>query len=278
MLDVGASCFETFAAAGPTYHCKLNGKSLQLAFKSLKNVERVGLVFDHDEAKCIVTMTMKSSAQKSFTVCFIEGDIMSVGYSKDQCTHSLRARPNGLADVVQNVHNEELKVEFHAEDVTVRRRPPPDVPGLRLTRPPRAPPQIQGFVEVADQKQMTSTITYSALDFDAYNFSTTADGQTDLIFAMKVRPPPVRRTPAWSVTRLCCSGVPRVRRAVRRPRHPLQHVLQRGGPADALRGGDRPGRGAAGRDGRRHRPPRRAHRVAGAPHRARGPQLCAKPA
>ena len=42
---------------------------------------------------------------------------------------------------------------------------------------------------------MTSTITYSALDFDAYNFSTTADGQTDLIFAMKVRPPPVRRTP-----------------------------------------------------------------------------------
>ena len=43
MLDVGASCFETFAAAGPTYHCKLNGKSLQLAFKSLKNVERVGL-------------------------------------------------------------------------------------------------------------------------------------------------------------------------------------------------------------------------------------------
>ena len=38
---------------------------------------------------------------------------------------------------------------------------------------------------------MTSTITYSALDFDAYNFSTTADGQTDLIFAMKVRPPPV---------------------------------------------------------------------------------------
>jgi len=137
MLDVGASCFETFAAAGPTYHCKLNGKSLQLAFKSLKNVERVGLVFDHDEAKCIVTMTMKSSAQKSFTVCFIEGDIMSVGYSKDQCTHSLRARPNGLADVVQNVHNEELKVEFHAEDVTVRRRPPL----RRRARPaPHAPP------------------------------------------------------------------------------------------------------------------------------------------
>ena len=146
MLDVGASCFETFAAAGPTYHCKLNGKSLQLAFKSLKNVERVGLVFDHDEAKCIVTMTMKSSAQKSFTVCFIEGDIMSVGYSKDQCTHSLRARPNGLADVVQNVHNEELKVEFHAEDVTVRRRPPPAAaPGLRLTRPPRAPAADPGL-------------------------------------------------------------------------------------------------------------------------------------
>ena len=270
MLDVGASCFETFAAAGPTYHCKLNGKSLQLAFKSLKNVERVGLVFDHDEAKCIVTMTMKSSAQKSFTVCFIEGDIMSVGYSKDQCTHSLRARPNGLADVVQNVHNEELKVEFHAEDVTVRRPPPPP----RRARPaPHAPParaQIQGFVEVADQKQMTSTITYSALDFDAYNFSTTADGQTDLIFAMKVRPPPVRRTPAWIMTiNVCVAGVPRVRRAVRRPRHPLQHVLQRGGPADALRGGDRPGRGAAGRDGRRHRPPRRAHRLAGAPRRAR---------
>ena len=59
------------------------------------------------------------------------------------------------------------------------------------SRAPRARrPQIQGFVEVADQKQMTSTITYSALDFDAYNFSTTADGQTDLIFAMKVCLPP----------------------------------------------------------------------------------------
>jgi hypothetical protein len=57
--------------------------------------------------------------RKSFRIAFIEGDIMSVGFSKDQCTHIVRARPNMLTDVTQTMKKEELRVLFTNDIVEV---------------------------------------------------------------------------------------------------------------------------------------------------------------
>ena len=120
MVDMAATAFDIFAPAGETYHCKLSCRSLQLAFKSLKNIRQMEMIFDHDASMAKVTMILSTGAQKVYSVSFIEGDIMSVGFSKDQCMHNVRSRPQGLADVLQNMHKDELKVQFGADQVAVR--------------------------------------------------------------------------------------------------------------------------------------------------------------
>ena len=162
MVDMAATAFDSFAPAGETYHCKVSGRSLQLAFKSLKNLRQMQMIFDHDASMAKVKMTLRSGIEKVYSVCFIEGDIMSVGFSKDQCAHNVRARPQGLSDVLQNMHKDELKVQFGPDTVAVH-----------------------GFSEVAvdaSQKAIVTTINYEARDFDSYNFN---GGRVDLIFAMK---------------------------------------------------------------------------------------------
>ena len=162
-INMAASAFDIFAAAGETYHCKVSGKSLQLAFKaSLKNVRQMEMVFDHDASAARVTMSLSTGCQKCFSVPFIEGDIMSVGFSKDQCTHKVRSRPMALADVLQNMHKDELKIQFGRDVV-----------------------QVHGFSEVAldsTQKAIVTTIDYESRDFDSYDHT---GNQTDLIFAMR---------------------------------------------------------------------------------------------
>jgi hypothetical protein len=126
MVDMASTAFDIFAPAGETYHCKVNSKSLQLAFKSsLKNLQQMEMVFDHDASIARVTMTLRTGAQKCYSVSFIEGDIMSVGFSKDQCTHNVRSRPQGLSDVLQNMHKDELKIQFARDMVAVRGALPP---------------------------------------------------------------------------------------------------------------------------------------------------------
>jgi hypothetical protein len=120
LLDIKSTFFSSYEPQQETYHCKINAKDFATAFAAPKNIRELSLVFDHDASELIVTMTLHTEVQKSFRLPFIEGDIMSVGFSKDQCTHIVRSRPNLLADVLRTMRTDELRVMFTNDQVEVR--------------------------------------------------------------------------------------------------------------------------------------------------------------
>eukprot|EP01047_Picozoa_sp_COSAG01_P020531 COSAG01_NODE_1170_length_11406_cov_17.917662_10_plen_269_part_00 len=167
---------------------------------------------------CRLQLFAAVQVRKSFRIAFIEGDIMSVGFSKDQCTHIVRARPNMLTDVTQTMKKEELRAIFTNDIVEVpicmhaRVHATAAVDGVRhpqpagraggrqiapLPKPAHTRPcvatmavraQVKNFVEGGQRagdpkKQISSTILFESRDFEEYTFH---GRRTDLIFATKV--------------------------------------------------------------------------------------------
>eukprot|EP01048_Picozoa_sp_COSAG05_P001260 COSAG05_NODE_41_length_26845_cov_26.599230_21_plen_146_part_00 len=119
ICDIKSSFFASYESQQDVYHCKLSAKDFAAAFQAPKNLRQLNLEFDHQASELNITLTLFSDVQKSFRLGFIEGDIMSVGFSKDQCKYVVCSRPNMLADVLQTMRQDELRILFTNDQVEV---------------------------------------------------------------------------------------------------------------------------------------------------------------
>ena len=60
VLNVDQRTFQSYTTAQDQYHCRVNAKDMQHAFKNLKNLERLRLLFDNDASAVRVTLDLKS--------------------------------------------------------------------------------------------------------------------------------------------------------------------------------------------------------------------------
>jgi cell cycle checkpoint control protein RAD9A len=165
VLDVDSRHFDSYKNEGGTYHCRVSAKDLVNALKYTRGMHELNLLFDNDTNSVQISLKMKAGFSKFFTIAYIEGDIMSVGYSKLQCNLQIRGRSKLLAEVTRNMGAKHQELEIH----------------LALNEA-----VIQSFTEGAtepDGSSNSSTISFEVGEFETYEAG--GPGDTKLIFAMK---------------------------------------------------------------------------------------------
>ena len=102
-------------------------------------------------ATAAAAAVMHAGVTKKFNVPYIEGDIMSVGYTKQQCLHVVRGRSKLLEEVIKNMTLKQQELQVHLTSSRV---------------------EVSSFAEdAADATVMsnTSTVSYESSEFEHYS-------------------------------------------------------------------------------------------------------------
>jgi hypothetical protein len=165
--------FEGFHLAGTQFTCKVLLKPLQVAFKTLQNVERCVLSVIEEEAKLVVTMFCRLGVKKTFKLNIEDSNPVTASYSKEESMHRMIVRPKLFEDCIANFATSVSEISLKLSRTSVLMRSGED-----------------GGEESVDptKKTLLTELTLDVKDFEKYELEPGSDA-FDLVFSLRdVRP------------------------------------------------------------------------------------------